>query len=71
MMMIIIVLLTKLIYILRIQYQYLIKKHEENGLENLKNPKALLIEYSNNMQDVFKNIEVFTSMEMEMENVMY
>ena len=56
---------------LRIQYQYLIKKHEENGLENLKNTKALLIEYSNNMQDVFKNIEVFTSMEMEMENVMY
>ena len=71
MMMIIIVLLTKLIYMLRIQYQYLIKKHEENGLENLKNTKALLIEYSNNMQDVFKNIEVFTSMEMEMENVMY
>ena len=36
--------------------QYLIKKREKNRLYNLQNPKAL-IEYSNNMQDVYKNIE--------------
>ena len=38
------------------QYQYLIKKMRKYGLENLKDPKAF-IEYSNNMQDVYKNIE--------------
>ena len=38
------------------KYHYLIKKREKNGLENLKDPKAF-IEYSNNMQDVIKNIE--------------
>ena len=34
--------------------QYLIKKCENNGLKNLRDPKAF-IEYSNNMQDVYKN----------------
>ena len=34
----------------------LLKNVKKNGLENLKNPKAF-IEYSNNMQDVIKNIE--------------
>ena len=38
------------------KYQYLIKKREKIGLENLKNPKSF-IEYSNNMQDAFRNIE--------------
>ena len=42
---------------INIQYQHLIKEHKENGLENPRNPKHLLIEYSNNMQDVYKNIE--------------
>ena len=37
------------------KYQYLIKKCE-NCLKNLKDRKAF-IEYSNNMQDVYKNIE--------------
>ena len=61
--MLIIVLLIKFIYLLRIhvnQYfiscQYLIKKRGKTGLENLKDSKAF-IEYSNNMQDVYKNIE--------------
>ena len=38
------------------KYQYLIKKRENSGLENMKNPKAL-IEYSNNMQNFHKNIK--------------
>ena len=38
----------------------LIKKHEEIGLEKHEDPKAL-IEYSNNMQDVNKNIEEYNS----------
>ena len=35
-------------YINESKYQYLIKKRENSGLENMKNPKTL-IEYSNNM----------------------
>ena len=38
------------------KYQDLIKKREKIGLEQCKNPKAL-IKISNNMQDVYKNIE--------------
>ena len=38
------------------KYHYLIKKHEKTDLENLKNPK-ILIEYSNNWQDIYMNIE--------------
>ena len=37
-------------------YQYLINKHEKVGLSHFKDPRAL-IEYSNDMQDVYKNIE--------------
>ena len=37
--------------------QYLIKKREKVGLKHYDNPKAF-IEYSNNMQNVSKNIEV-------------
>ena len=35
------------------KYQYLVKKREKVGLNNYNDPKAF-IEYSNNMQDVYK-----------------
>ena len=38
------------------KYQYLINKREKVGLDHFKDPKAFL-EYSNDMQDVYKNIE--------------
>ena len=38
------------------KYQYLINKCEEVGLDHSDDPKAF-IEYSNDMQDVYKNIE--------------
>ena len=38
------------------KYQYLINKREKVGLDHLKDPKAF-IEYSNDMEDVYKNIE--------------
>ena len=38
------------------KYQYLIIKHEEIGLEDHEEPKALT-EPSNNIQDVCENIE--------------
>ena len=38
------------------KYQYLINKRENVGLDHFKDPKAF-IEYSNGMQDVYKNIE--------------
>ena len=38
------------------KYQYLISKREKVGLNHFKNPKAFM-EYSNDMQDVYKNIE--------------
>ena len=38
------------------KYQYIIKKREKVGLNHYDNPKAFL-EYSNDMQDVSKNIE--------------
>ena len=37
------------------KYQYLINKREKVGLTHYDDPKAF-IEYSNDMQDVFKNI---------------
>ena len=37
-------------------YQYLINKREKVGLNHFNDPKPF-IEYSNNMQDVYKNIE--------------
>ena len=36
--------------------QYLINKHEEVGLDHFNNPKTFT-EYSNDMRDVYKNIE--------------
>ena len=40
------------------KYQYLINKRESTGLKDFNDPKAF-IEYSNNMQDVYKNIEEY------------
>ena len=40
------------------KYQHLIKKAKTNGLKYLKDLKAL-IEYSNNMQDVYEDIEEY------------
>ena len=37
------------------KYQYLINKREEVGLDHLKAPRGF-IEYSNDMQNVYKNI---------------
>ena len=38
------------------KYQYLINKRENVGLNHFNDPKAFM-EYSNDMQDVYKNIE--------------
>ena len=38
------------------KYQYLINKREKVGLDHFNDPKAFL-EYSNDMQNVYKNIE--------------
>ena len=38
------------------KYQYLINKREEVGLDHFNDPKVF-IEYSNDMQDVYENIE--------------
>ena len=38
------------------KYQYLINKREKVGLDPFKDPRAF-IKYSNDMQDVYKNIE--------------
>ena len=38
------------------KYQFLIKKRESIGLKHFNDPKAF-IEYSNNMYDVYKNID--------------
>ena len=40
------------------KYQYLINKREKVGLDHFNDPKAF-IDYSNNMQDVYKNIEEY------------
>ena len=38
------------------KYQFLINKRESTGLQYFNDPKAF-IEYTNDMQDVYKNIE--------------
>ena len=38
------------------KYQYLINKREKGGLNHFNDPKAFM-EYSNDMQDVYKNIK--------------
>ena len=40
------------------KYQYLINIYEKVGLDHFNDPKAF-IEYSNDMQDVYKNIEEY------------
>ena len=40
------------------KHQFLTNKRESTGLKHFNNPKAF-IEYSNNMQDVYKNIEEY------------
>ena len=39
-----------------VKYQYLTEKRESTGLKHFDDPKAF-IEYPNDMQDVYKNIE--------------
>ena len=40
------------------KYQYLIKKREKVGLDHFDDPKAFM-EYSNDMQGVYNNIEEY------------
>ena len=44
------------IYPYEAKYQYLINKREKVGLDHFKDPKAFM-EYSNDIEDVHKNIE--------------
>ena len=44
------------------KYQYLINKSEKVGLGHFDDPKTFM-EYSNDMQDVYKNIEVYNPIE--------
>ena len=46
------------IYLYEPKYQFLIKKRESIGLKHFNDPKAF-IEYSNDMQDVYKNINYY------------
>ena len=48
------------------KYQYLLNKCEKVGLDNFNDPKAFM-EYSNDMQNVCKNIEEYNPRK----NVMY
>ena len=41
-----------------LKYQYLINKREGVGINHFNDPKAF-IEYSNDMQDVYKNIDEY------------
>ena len=42
------------------KYQYLINKRQKVGLDHFNDPKAFM-EYTNDMQDVYKNIEDYNS----------
>ena len=42
------------------KYQFLIDKRKSTGLKHFNDPKAF-IEYSNDMQDVYKNIEEYNT----------
>ena len=42
------------------KYQFLINKRERTGLKHFNYPKAF-IEYSNDMQDVYKNIDEYNA----------
>ena len=41
------------------KYQFLINKRENTGLKHLNDSKAF-IEYSNNVDDIYKNIEEYS-----------
>ena len=43
------------------EHQYFINKREKVGLNRFNDPKAFM-EYSEDMQDVYKNIEEYTSL---------
>ena len=45
-------------YLRKGKYQLLITRHEGAGLKHLKDSKAF-IEYSDNMDDIYKNIEEY------------
>ena len=40
------------------KYQFLISKRESTGVKHFNDPKAF-IEYSNNMNDIYKNIDEY------------
>ena len=42
------------------KYQFLINKRESTGLKHFNDPKAF-IEYSNDMQDVYRNIDEYNA----------
>ena len=42
------------------KYQFLINKRESTGLKHFNDPKAF-IEYSNDMRDVYKNIDEYNA----------
>ena len=42
------------------KYQFLINKRESTGLKHFNDPKAF-IEYSNDMQDVYKNVDEYNA----------
>ena len=42
------------------KYQFLINKTESTGLKHFNDPKAF-IEYSNDMQDVYKSIDEYNA----------
>ena len=44
----------------KVQYQFLINKREKVDLNRFNDPKAF-IEYSNDMQDVYKNIDEYSA----------
>ena len=42
------------------KYQFLINKRESTGLKHFNDPKAF-IEYSNDMRDVYRNIDEYNA----------
>ena len=52
------------------KYQYLINKREKVGLDHFDDPKAFM-EYSNDMQDVYKNIEDYNPIKKDVPKNLY
>ena len=44
----------------QVNYQYLIKKRESSSIKGMEDPKTI-IDYSNNMKDVYKNIDKYNA----------